>query len=645
MQVHQQQDPTAHPPADQPKIPTRQLGTEPIRPEVLAKINEALGQDLKLGKARQVDIVDAQGNLIRGGGVFIPTYTSAEGDAGGGYILSNTSNRIYHITGTGKDNSYIPAHSVDLGTGVLSKTIGGMPKLHLRGISDAIAILDLKDRDGDGVYSRRGFNGDYYLQRELDGTISVFFNGKTHAGVRDSSGRLTQLFKPQTLKYGGWDLKAAAQQTAQLERQRTKNLEVSRSVATALSTSRAGDKHTTVAGSDTVASGSGMYFVDGSVSRHAEEPSKEAWHEHSRIQHPQIGNLEIPIGNDVQSVRERRAVAVPTYQTTEDASGVSRTSYTFIRNYDTRQGVLHLVDVPDGAVISDTIREVYETAQDETENTLITDVWLKISGNRRAQVRSDGSVLLENTASGGKELVVLVPGLKESSTSTAIAWESRTMRPGRKGEVEYVETRESVLARRRQLLEREKSRSSESKLREWKYANARAAERKATALFEAHAQSGIYAVSDIEVAEDIKTRNATSTALAVTHEGETAYVFTRWYKDARSKHRNAGVAFYKKSDFTATLAQGTELRWLIEQAYGNIEKSGSIEQWITVSDAKHGSAQLQLRSDGSVLHRSSERDAEARIIRPMHEKGKLHSWDTVPVYRHADGRYYSQRDS
>lgn len=153
----------------------------------------------------------ATGEIVRHGsdGIESPVYR-AEGWKNGKYIkfeeysgqASKPLTSYYNVSGTGPNGEYIPPHRVN-SRGERDDTPSTPRAFRLYEEEKMKSLLDLekassRDEQGREYYTRKGFEGRYYLQTEEDGQVSVHYTGGRHqSGVQ---------LPPQTFVNGSWDV-------------------------------------------------------------------------------------------------------------------------------------------------------------------------------------------------------------------------------------------------------------------------------------------------------------------------------------------------------------------------------------------------------------------------------------------------------
>ena len=640
---------------------------------VLPKINAGLTkltgtqQDIKLGQQYTVDIVDSENVLRRGAATLITTYTEQEGDGGGAYLYVHGSNELIHLSGTGANNSYIRPHTVNLASGAIGAMRSNSPRVHFRSMSQLIDILDLTDTDGDGVYQRRCFNGDYLVDRRMDGTVDVKFFGRekngfgTHEGVRNRDGSLAARFPPQTMIAGSWDLQANSRQSLAIEADRQRNITVAKGFLDKHSSRRSEDGMTHIAGAHADSrlsggtSGSGMYYADAAITRHMYSPSdRPGWHENGEIQNPELAELQIPDGNQPEQVRLRRAVAVPTFKETQYGDK-TLIDYAFLRNYGGKPGALILTDnselhETESPLMTDLVRETYRAARDVQHGTLITHVYHEVTvGDEKykARVRADGSVEAALT-SDTSELIgpVLDDERAAEYGSTLAHWDKHQMQFNEQIGL-FVETSESIERKRAERLAFQEKRSQSTEdIDEWLSLNDNALERKGLALLKAGEVAGMYSAPEVQVADNIDLRGETSPITRVASSDGRAILFARRFRDRDSGQTQRGVLFIPEGQL---LAHTTERKVvpIVAAAFAAIEQGIQIGEHRSI-DVDGYKGVFAFRSDGSIEFASYKGAPEGEIIRPLLADGKL-VWDYVPVVLgqkpdDARPRYYRARD-
>ena len=573
----------------------------------------------------QYDTLDANGVLHRGRASYEPV---GGGDVGG-YIVDHATGKKFHITGTNSKGEYVAPYT--LHNSATTPGHDGAPRLHIRDQATVIKMLELKAVDGKpGFYSRRGFTGSYTMQRESDGSVSVFYAGGPHeTGLA---------LPPQTFHHGSWDLsrnQAGYTVTPDTAQRRTANIESIRATTRTVQSQLGADGvHRSSSGSDTKLGGSGFYTSTGAITRHAPTVNAEQWAPKPQLKQDGLSRVAIPTGNSPQEIDQRRDAAVPVYVEHTPSGGRSEGGYAFPRSYGPEKGMLYLADRAE--VMPELVRKAYSAARD-SDGTLVTHAWLSVvtddKSSHQVMVRSDGSVL--SASSDRSQFTLLVPKLN-SNSSQSLVWEPRKMIPGGVGQADFIEDKSETKGSSGSgtapaaVLPTIKVDAKEIQRRQIRALS----ESFATSKVQDRAASGYFQVPGLDIPADpaIRTNVVAPFTVSRSEDGATYFVFPRRFRDSKKAEVSGVMLLSADSLISGASPEG---RTAVSGAYKNLSAGGKIETWYGISGG-----QVSLRSDGSVVHRASDGAAEGTIYKPSFADGTHGTLTWVPVKAELrDGRY------
>lgn len=528
-----------------------------------------------------------------------------------------------HVSGVARDGSYVPPDGC-IYKGERKGVASSMPSIYFSSKEELIQVLELQIQNPErGTFTRKGFSGSYQIQKEADGSFSVFYSGGVHRGPD----RITKL-APQTFTHGVWNidrnrpLNLISPQKEAL--QASHKVQLEKHASEILSRTDEKGQNRNSAGVDSKG-GSGFYSVQGSISRHASSVELEGVKNHSDVSIPGL-QIQIPSGNSLAEVAARRELS-PAIRVSKTTEGHTQSAYAFIRNEGVRQGMLYISAEDPGAPSE--VKRAYD-AVTQADSSLQLHTWKKVENEAfsRVMVRSDGSVLIDKNAADGS-IELIAPDFRALSGSD-FTWKRLEMQRGNedRSELDYVETAQSKAARKYSTntddsVERERS--------------------DIKALSDSVAKQvsapGFYPVPGLSIPVDLNYRNkVVQPFLTKTESGIEVFVFPRTFKDKGTGVQTSGVLVLSKNSVDAVSSYDGNAAVPAHVAFSSISSGVGIEKWVPVENSK---GEVSLRSDGSFLFRGSSKSSEATVYRPKEVTSGQISWDSVQLLRSkTDGRYY-----
>lgn len=593
-------------------------------PKVPSQSKDVKSTDVKRTEVKPLTILDSDACLKEGQAHFEKDPNAILG----GRIYHQEHDQAVHTSGTRRDGTYIAPDGYIRG-GVRQGTASKIPDVYLKSTEEIMTILQLEIKDKDkGIFTRRGFSGHYQLQKEMDGSYSVFYTG----GIHRNSGNIKTV-QAQTFRHGVWDVDRKVpvnEITAQRDARRSKNLEeVSRIGKEILSrTDKDGYNHTPI-GFD-YRGGSGFYSNHGAMSRHAPSGSKESFKRNDQLAIKDIDIL-IPSGSSRERVLERRDLS-PAVKVSREVDGVKHEGFAFARIVGVQKGVMYLdANDPD---IPREVRSAYQNAVTE-DGSLHLHVWKRNeAGDTKTMVRSDGSVLFDRGSENG-EISLSYPDLRETGIDR-ILWRELQLRKGdeRLGEVDYVETDDSKVKRR----ELDNSRTTKTKDHENEVNFIR---NTVENHIKENPDSGFHIIEGLALPEDHGKRNSLIKPFTVKTGFTRQYVFPRNFRDRSSNQEVSGLLVIGDKEIKAISKLDSTAYDTAKIVYDSLSTKG-VEKWFRIESGKP--AEANIRPDGSFLLRENATSDIAVIYSVTKSPEGDIRWKKASAYKEADQRYYPSKE-
>lgn len=586
------------------------------------------------GPTPKFSALDSSGCLRRESVEFIADAKAQSG----GVLQGGEGWTSIHVSGTSDSGQYIkPDGYIQHGTAHGKAQYA--PKVYFQTPEQLAAVLGMNPVAGSTTkFTRPGFSGEYQLQREWDGSLSVHYPGGRHT----SSNRP---IPAQTFHHGVWDLDRKTSQGAVTEAriaQREKNVaEASRVATTVASATDKTGTNTTAAGSDTTAAGTGFYSKTGALTRHGKSRADEQWATDPALA---VGDLEIavPTGSSSEQILARREAAPPVRVETQGSSGQPEVVYGFTRNVGSDSGILCISERE--PKLPPEVLAAYRAASNPN-GVLDSHIWLRAasadakSPGLKSMVRSDGSVLVERD--GGK-LDLFVPDLR-NMTGPGLTWQKRDMRAGdsSKGEADYVEITASKDKREGKVAPPVVTAQPTTP-------DGRIIRDGAEKLAKKHKQQGMFEASDFTVPDNVDERNKLVVPFATDVSGSGSfYIFPRRFsvQDASTKTKKTVSGILSIDTDSVAAIPDSGVRLAAQSAYGQLKTGGRIETWVDISGTGFfgsnfmgTSAQVNLRSDGSFVWVERKGAPVGWIVSPQVEGSKI-TWSKIPAVQDVSGRF------
>ncbi len=390
-----------------------------------------------------VHALDANNTLVR---ASVSVVQDSEGT--GAYIFDAATGMRYHVTGTDARGRYIGHHTLNASSS-RTEGVAGVPGLYVRNNEDMVRLLQLTAVSGQpGRYSREGFPGYYTLQRENDGSVSVFYSGGNHTGLAAGAS-----MGPQTFHHGRWDTtrRTASRTTTEsteLDTARAQNRTRATSVGTAmLACTQQDGSHDFGGGVVDRSAGGTAYFSQGTpvtgLSAHQTEGSLSSWEFHAAPTGVSTAislTVSVPTSSTPVSLAAPAMYVTRTIPSTSGGADTTHGAYVFTTPLHPRSSTTVLADRE--TVLPPRIREAYQAARD-TDGVMLTNVWHSLSGGVRAMVLGNGDVVfqIDGPSPGTKRHVRGSPSFRRPSrgqtfmgaTLRDLEWTTEDVVPERDG--------------------------------------------------------------------------------------------------------------------------------------------------------------------------------------------------------------------